>query len=375
MGKRLSYKSKLNILLISYSFIVTMVVLILGFILINKLEIPMKNLTDSYFIGYTQKEITDTVIKHEGFTKPIQDSNKVVTAIELKESYSKILMKNGIVIMIFTFALVMTISVLISKLLSKKIIYPIEKITSSLPDIINNDEEINDDIFIGELSGIKSALEKSTYKIKLLLTEANHINSYITHEQKNTLALLRAKIQMGERDELISIVDKMSSSLDDILAINATENMECHEEIDLGVICAEATDVYRKVYKNIELQIDEEEIPMINGRELWIYRAVCNLIENAIKYGDNSSIIVKVYNKNGSAIICVEDMGKGIDKEIIDKIFNYKYRGENLKKDGHGIGLSLVAHITKLCNGTTFVESEKDKGTKFYMVFRALTID
>ena len=40
MGKRLTYKGKLNILLITYSFFITMIVLILGFILINKIDKP-----------------------------------------------------------------------------------------------------------------------------------------------------------------------------------------------------------------------------------------------------------------------------------------------------------------------------------------------
>ncbi|MGL5354204.1 MAG: sensor histidine kinase, partial [Clostridium sp.] len=295
------------------------------------------------------------------------------TTNQMQRDYSENLITSGIVIMLVVFAIVMAISILISKFISRKVIYPIEKIASSLPDIINgNIDEIDENIFEGELRGVGSALAKSSQKIKMLLKEANSINSYISHEQKNTLAILRAKIQLGEREELIGLIDKMSCSLDDILALNATDTVNYDEEVDLGLVCAEAVDIYSKFYNDIDLEIDEEEIPTIKGRKLWIYRAVCNLIENAIKYGDNSKIKVKAYNKNGSAIICVEDGGKGIDKDIIDKIFNFKYRGENLKKDGYGIGLSLVYQITNLCEGITFVDSESGKGAKFYMAFKAI---
>ena len=376
MGKRLTYKGKLNILLITYSFFITMLVLILGFLLISKYEKSLIDINNDYFVSYSQEEIRTGITKGAVTTKIDELPSKVIRNVDLQGTYKKKIMTNGIVIMISVFVMVMIISILISRFISRRVIYPIEKIASSLPNIINGDmDEIRNNIFVGELSGIESALEQSSGKIRKLLNEANSINSYISHEQKNILAILRAKIQLGEREELIELVDKMSASLDDILALNATENVKYDEEVDLGIVCAEAVDTYSKVYKNIELEIYEDEIPMIKGREIWIYRSVCNLIENAIKYGDNSKIRVKAYNKKGSAIICVEDEGKGVDKEIIDKIFNYEYRGENLKKDGYGIGLSLVYQITNLCGGITFVESEEGRGAKFYMAFEALTIN
>ncbi|NFS29430.1 HAMP domain-containing histidine kinase [Clostridium botulinum] len=374
MGNRLNYKGKLNILLITYSFVITMIVLVLGFILIKNTAKPISN-TENYFVAYSQDELIAGITYGGIETKIDELPTKTFNIIDVQKNYNKEIFSKGIGVMLAVFAIVMVASILVSKSISKKVIAPIEKIASSLPEVINGKEvEIHGHIFEKELSGVGSALTKSSQKIKMLLNEANSINSYISHEQKNTLAILRGKIQLEEWDELIGLVDKMSSSLDDILALNATEDIECDEEVDLGIVCAEAVDVYSKLYKNIELEIDEEEIPMIKGRELWMYRAVCNLIENAIKYGDNSKIIVKAYNQNGSAIICVEDNGKGVDKEIIDKIFNYKYRGQNLKKDGYGIGLNLVYQITNLCGGITFVDSKSGKGAKFYMAFKALTI-
>ena len=376
MGERLNYKGKLNILLITYSFFITLTVLVLGFLFINMVPKQSKY-TDNIFIAYSTNEISTAGHNGAIVTKIKDLPSKSVSIAEMQKSYNKELITKGILIMIGVFVVIMSISVGIAKYISRKVIYPIERMATYLPNLINGkDEDIDENIFSAELKGVKSALVQSTEKIKTLLNEANSINSYITHEQKNTLAVLRAKIQLGERDELISLVDKMSASLDDILALNATEGVEHNEEVDLALVCAEAVDEYKRIYKNIELEIDDDdEMPMILGREIWIFRAVCNLIENAIKYGDNSKITVKAYMRNGSSIISVEDRGKGIDKEIIDKIFNYKYRGENLKKDGYGIGLSLVHQITNLCGGITYVESEENKGAKFYMAFKALTLD
>lgn len=376
MGKKLNYKKRLNILLLLYSFIFTSVVLALGFFFINKIDKP-KDEINKYFIKYSSEEFEKDLINGSLAIKIDELPTKVINMEQFQLDYNRRVVVNGIAIMITVFLLVLIMSILISKFISKKLIKPIEEMTTLLPDIISgNKSSIEEIVFIEELSGVETAINKSSEKIKKLLNEANSINSYISHEQKNTLALLRAKIQLGEKEELLALVDKMSNSLDDILALNSIENFKGEEEeVDLTLVVAEAIDIYSKVYKDIEFEIDEDNIPTIKGRKLWIYRAVCNLIENAIKYGDNSKITVSVYNKNGSSIISVEDRGNGIDKELVDKIFNYKYRGENLKKDGYGIGLSLVNQITKLCGGVVFVDSEHGKGSKFYMAFKTLTLD
>lgn len=375
MKKKLSYTNKINILLTSYSAAITLIVLIFGFLLLEKVEEPKRSSGEKYFITYSAKEINEGITS--GITiSPSDITSKVVSVADFKAAHSNDILKNVISIMLGVFCVVMAISFVISKVISKRFIRPIEDIAVKLPNIINGENiEVDNEILNGELKGFKNALDESTEKIKQLLKEANNINSYITHEQKNTLAVLRSKVQMGEREELLGIIDNMSSSLDDILAINATEDIKYFEEVDLTLICAEAVDIYKKEYKNIFLDIDEENIVQIKGRSLWIYRAVCNLIENAIKYSEGSDILVKTYTKNGSSIISVEDSGNGISKEILDNIFIHKYRGENLKKDGYGIGLSLVNHITSLCDGITFVESEEGKGTKIFMAFKALTLD
>ena len=196
MGKRLTYKGKLNILLITYSFFITMIVLILGFVLITKVDKPVTSI-DGVLVSYSQDEIRTGLNYGTVSTKLSELPGRVFTISEMEKTYSENLITSGIVIMIVVFAIVMTISILISKFISRKVIYPIEKIASSLPDIINgNIDEIDENIFEGELSGVGSALAKSSQKIKMLLKEANSINSYISHEQKNTLAILRAKLQL-----------------------------------------------------------------------------------------------------------------------------------------------------------------------------------
>ena len=102
---------------------------------------------------------------------------------------------------------------------------------------------------------------------------------------------------------------------------------------------------------------------------------MANIINNAIKHG-KGRINVSVSNQRGSIIISVSDEGKGLDDEELEKLFDYRYRVGQLKKDGYGIGLSLVRHVCDLCGGLCWVENGETSGTVFYMVFpEVLTIN
>ncbi len=72
------------------------------------------------------------------------------------------------------------------------------------------------------------------------------------------------------------------------------------------------------------------------------------MIDNAVKYGSEKPIEVFVQTRHGSVIITVQDHGIGIPLERQEQIFQNRYRVHQLKRDGYGIGLSLVAPAATL---------------------------
>ena len=72
------------------------------------------------------------------------------------------------------------------------------------------------------------------------------------------------------------------------------------------------------------------------------------MIDNAVKYGSEKPIAVFVQTRHGSVIITVQDHGIGIPLERQEQIFQNRYRVHQLKRDGYGIGLSLVAPAATL---------------------------
>jgi len=97
--------------------------------------------------------------------------------------------------------------------------------------------------------------------------------------------------------------------------------------------------------------------------------ALGNLMENAVKYSPEQSIIDVRAGFNGAKgiVIQVQDRGPGIPEDERDRVFDRFYRGENVKHTTKGMGLGL--HISKtliaLMGGTIQLEKGGKTGTCF----------
>lgn len=100
-----------------------------------------------------------------------------------------------------------------------------------------------------------------------------------------------------------------------------------------------------------------------------ISQVMTNLIQNAIKYGnENGQVIVGFENADKNIEITVEDNGPGIPVEHLDRIFERFYRVEKSRskeKGGSGLGLAIVKHIIDAHESTIQVSSKLKKGTIF----------
>lgn len=110
------------------------------------------------------------------------------------------------------------------------------------------------------------------------------------------------------------------------------------------------------------------------GDEHLILRFFRNLIENAIQYSEEDSLIEVILEKQGNQIQgYVKDHGIGIAPTEQEKIWNRLYR-VNAARTGteevnSGLGLSMVAMIAKLHHGEVWVESELGIGSTFFFTF------
>ena len=100
-----------------------------------------------------------------------------------------------------------------------------------------------------------------------------------------------------------------------------------------------------------------------------IERIILNLISNSIKYRkEKLKILVSVNSSADKVIISVKDNGIGIDENRIDSIFDKFVQVDkslSRKKEGSGIGLTLVKALVEMHCGNITVSSKLGKGTEF----------
>ncbi|HCI79352.1 MAG TPA: sensor histidine kinase, partial [Ktedonobacter sp.] len=100
-------------------------------------------------------------------------------------------------------------------------------------------------------------------------------------------------------------------------------------------------------------------------------QVVVNLVGNAIKYSpERSPIEVRVSKRDTTALIEVQDHGKGIKKEQQEHIFDTFYRTPDAQassKFGLGLGLSICKDIVERHGGRIWCESEMGKGSTFFV--------
>lgn len=98
-----------------------------------------------------------------------------------------------------------------------------------------------------------------------------------------------------------------------------------------------------------------------------------NLVGNAVKYTHKGHINISVEDyQKGKVIVKVEDTGIGISSKYIKNLFapfSQEDTGQTRKYEGNGLGLALVKEYVRVNNGEINVQSEKNKGTVFSVVF------
>lgn len=126
--------------------------------------------------------------------------------------------------------------------------------------------------------------------------------------------------------------------------------------------------------KDIKYNINlADDIPdKLIGDKIHVKQVLNNLLSNAIKYTDAGEVTltIKCINQKNNCLlfITVEDTGRGIKKEYIDRLFHKFDRldiEKNTTTEGTGLGLAITKKIVELMNGKINVQSTYGKGSIF----------
>lgn len=122
----------------------------------------------------------------------------------------------------------------------------------------------------------------------------------------------------------------------------------------------------------IDANIDENVI--LHGNSTQLNQLVHILVDNAVKYADNGTVITVKLKKQGDYVhFSVNNHGNEMSPEDMEHIFDRFYRAEKSRTTkGYGLGLSIAQRIVQSMNGKLHVESNKENGTTFTAEFKAI---
>ncbi|MFJ1755479.1 SpoIIE family protein phosphatase [Kitasatospora sp. NPDC088134] len=141
--------------------------------------------------------------------------------------------------------------------------------------------------------------------------------------------------------------------------------------VDLARVTAELASVFRSALQRAGLRLVVDcpplSAPVLVDPSLW-EKVLFNLLGNALKFTFEGEVRVRVGERDGRALVSVEDTGVGIPAEELPHVFDRFHRVENSRArshEGSGIGLALVRELVDLHGGTVGVSSAPDRGTAF----------
>jgi two-component system phosphate regulon sensor histidine kinase PhoR len=150
-------------------------------------------------------------------------------------------------------------------------------------------------------------------------------------------------------------------------------------DFQLNIKTVDVHEIIEAAVKNIAIQIETREgrittdlqatETVIQADKVHLANMVSNLLDNANKYSpETPQISVRTFNGQGGIMIEISDKGKGISKEMLDKVFDKFFRvptGDLHDVKGFGLGLSYVKNMVEAHQGQVTAKSELGKGSTF----------
>jgi signal transduction histidine kinase len=224
----------------------------------------------------------------------------------------------------------------------------------------------------GDVRELTTAFNAMRARIFAMLDEKDRMLGAIGHDLRTPLASLRVRTESvedeGERARMSETIEEMNRMLDDILALaRAGRSMEPVQKVDLSALADAVVEDFLELGEPVGLIEGERVIGSV--RPQLIRRALRNLIENAIKYGDRAH--VSVVAEDGQLRIAVRDEGPGIAEDRMEEMmqpFTRMESSRNRETGGAGLGLALVRAIMAEHGGALKLANRPEGGLEASLI-------
>lgn len=231
----------------------------------------------------------------------------------------------------------------------------------------------------GEAIIQKRAMEQ--IRLKEELSRAQRLSSLgemvagVSHEIRNPLGIIRSSAgllkkkmeKLDPKNTIPEIIVEESERLNKII----TDFLNYARPREPNLMICKVEEIIDKNITNLATQLAEngcivdrnigENLPEILADSEMLYQAFLNIFLNAMQaMPDGGKISVNIFPVNGRVAVRIEDEGRGIETEIMEKIWDPFF---TTKEKGTGLGLGIVKNLIEAHSGSLNVENRPERGT------------
>ena len=329
---------------------------------------------------------------------PIRDDNgQVIAALLLHRTLSDMnkAEHGGFLILALCMLTAFLLSVLLSILLARRFIRPLQRMEETAADLTQGDYSartgITQDDEIGSLARsldtLSSRLAEAAQESARLDKMRQDFITNISHELRTPITVLRGSLEVLQADlisdpqekheylqQMMSNIIQLQRLVNDLLELTRLQNPDFSIEkspINLTDALSDALHTAHHLAdkKSIQLKLPSEPLPIALDADYGRIRQMFLIIlDNAVKFSaNNSTIEVTLQVQQHHWSIGIRDYGCGINAEELPHIFERFHRAtDKSNPNGTGLGLAIANQIAERHDIQLRCESEPGKGTCFY---------
>ena len=298
-------------------------------------------------------------------------------------------------IIIESMAIGLVIAILLSLLLAKTMVTPIQSLTKAAEKVaagdfsesVENDAKDEIGVLTRTFNDMAGQLERNIEDLQNAEQMRKEFVANVSHELRTPVTSIRSYAETlcdagsamdpATEKRFLEVImqesDRMTKIVQDLLTLSRFDAGSVAFDFRMFSLEKSVRDVYnaqlleaKKHRHNFTLSF-ESELPEIRGDRARIEQVLINMISNAIKYTPDGGRIRITAGVKGDSVWCtVRDNGIGIPKQDLGRVFERFYRVDKARSresGGTGLGLSIAYEIVQRHDGTITVHSQKGKGT------------
>ncbi|MBN9671241.1 ATP-binding protein [Roseibium aggregatum] len=218
----------------------------------------------------------------------------------------------------------------------------------------------------GEVQALTHTFNNMRDRLSRFVKDRTRMLAAISHDLRTPITSLRLRAEFIEDDEnrekIIETLDEMAAMTEATLRFARDEaQTEAAQNADLGAILESVAGDQQDLGNDCAVDLDERIV--LPCRPVALKRALRNLIENGIRYGE--SVTASLSKESGEAVIRISDKGPGIPEDRLKDVFEPFVRLEESRSEetgGIGLGLAITRSIIHAHGGTITLRNRDEGG-------------